>query len=63
MLYFYQREANTKQGDDKMIKIYQKIIEGMSQEATLYWLNVGVKVGDISEAQAGYILYNGIYLI
>lgn len=40
-----------------MIKIYQKILEGMSQESKLYWLDVGVKIGDISETQAGYILY------
>jgi hypothetical protein len=46
-----------------MLKIYQKIIEGMTEEAKIYWLKVGVKIGDISEAQAGYILYNGIYLI
>jgi hypothetical protein len=40
-----------------MIKIYQKIIEGMTTEGKLFWLEVGVKIGDISEAQAGYIVY------
>lgn len=39
-----------------MIKIYQKIIEGMAEEARFYWVNVGVRIGDISKAQAEYIL-------
>jgi len=40
-----------------MVKIYQEMIKEMSQESKLYYINLGVKNNDLTQAQAGYLIY------
>ena len=41
-----------------MLNLYQKMIKGMKRESACYWLGVGVKIGDITEGQAGFLFHN-----
>lgn len=35
-----------------------EIIQGMTEEAKIFWLSAMVKYGYISQAEAGFIIYN-----
>jgi hypothetical protein len=41
---------------DKLIDI-QKMLEGFKKDCRMYWIKALVKDGDISEAEAGYLVY------
>lgn len=40
-----------------MIKTYQKMLEGMTKESKAFYISLGVKFGDLTELQAGYLTY------
>lgn len=40
-----------------MVKLYQSMIKGMTNESKAYYISLGVKFGELTKAQAGYILY------
>jgi len=35
-----------------------QLMQGMTQDAKIYWLSVLIRIGDITESQAGQYLYN-----
>lgn len=39
------------------IKNAVKTLKGFTKEARYYWLDVMVKAGDLSKAEAGYIIF------
>lgn len=41
----------------KMLKIYEKMLEGMTRESKVYYISLGVKFGDLTQSQAGYLIY------
>lgn len=40
-----------------MVKIYQKMMQGMTDEAKNYYIKLGVNFGDLTKIQAGYLTY------
>lgn len=44
-----------------MIELYQKMIEGMTKESKAYYIKLGVKFGDLTRSQAGFlVITNGL---
>lgn len=40
-----------------MVKLYQSMIKGMTKESQVFYVSLGVKFGDLTKAQGGYLLY------